>query len=102
MELKTVEKTKNTLEIEVIGETHSLCNAIRECLLKDDKVIAASYIVEHPILAQPKIFVKTNGSKTPRDALKEAAAKFKEDLNEFKKLFGQATSEKRKILAHQE
>ena len=43
MEIKILEKTKNTLRLEVAGEGHTLCNALRRQLWEDKTVEVAGY-----------------------------------------------------------
>ena len=48
--MKVIKDTKKELEIEITGESHSLCNTIRKTLMEDDDVEAAAYVIEHPII----------------------------------------------------
>ena len=84
MEIKILEKTNDTLEIEIIGEDHTLCNALRELLIEDDNVIFASYKIDHPLVGHPTFIVKTNGSITPEEILIKIAEKISEKALETK------------------
>jgi DNA-directed RNA polymerase subunit L len=72
MELELVEKGKSSITVKVIGEDHTLCNALRKALYDDSRVVAASYMIEHPMLEHPKLYVKTK-AKSPERALIDAA-----------------------------
>lgn len=70
MKLNLVSKTDNELEIEVHGENETLLNPIKQALLNDKDVDFAEYIIEHPSLAVPKIFLRTKGKVKPEVVLK--------------------------------
>ena len=77
-----LKKESNSLEIEIEGEDHTLCNALRNILLEDDSVEFVSYKIDHPTHANPTFFVRTNGQKTPTEALIEASEKLSALCNE--------------------
>jgi|Deesub1362A_J573_1020465.scaffolds.fasta_scaffold00350_14 DNA-directed RNA polymerase subunit L len=68
MEIKIIKESKNELEFELIGEDHTFCNALRHILNKHKDVIFASYKVEHPLLSNPKIYIKTKDKPLPKKA----------------------------------
>ncbi|AEH06017.1 DNA-directed RNA polymerase subunit L [Methanothermococcus okinawensis] len=79
--IKILEKTKNSIEVELIDDDHSLCNLLKDILLeKKDKVIMASYVIEHPVLnpktgryiSNPKLTVKTTDGNDAEEVLKES------------------------------
>lgn len=70
MKLNLLSKTDNELEIEVHGENETLLNPIKQALLNDKDVDFAEYIIEHPSLAVPKIFLRTKGKVKPDVVLK--------------------------------
>jgi DNA-directed RNA polymerase subunit L len=80
--MKIIKDTKNELEIEITGESHTLCNALRKTLMEDKDVESAAYIMEHPIIGEPKLYVK---AKNPRKSLKKAAETIKKRCDELKK-----------------
>ena len=59
MEIVILEQTKNRLRIEVIGEDHTLCNALRKELWEDKDVEVAGYNMKHPLISEPEIIVET-------------------------------------------
>jgi DNA-directed RNA polymerase subunit L len=87
--MKIIKDTKKELEIEITGESHSLCNALRKTLMEDKDVEAAAYVVEHPIIGEPKLYVK---AKNPRKSLKKAAETIKSRCDEFKTLIESSES----------
>ena len=70
MQLKILSSAGNELEIEVVGENETLLNPIKQALLADKDVDFAEYIIEHPSLSTPKIFVRTKGKVKPDVVLK--------------------------------
>jgi len=89
--MKVIKDTKKELEIEITGETHSLCNTLRKTLMEDDDVEAAAYVIEHPIIGEPKLYVK---AKNPKKSLKLAAETVKARCDELKDLINSAEDEK--------
>ncbi|MBI4010415.1 MAG: DNA-directed RNA polymerase subunit L [Candidatus Aenigmarchaeota archaeon] len=89
MELKKLKEDDKTMLVEVVGESFTLTNAIREYLWDDKSVSEAAQIKEHPYLSQPKIFVKTDRG-SPVTALEKATEKIVEDTKEFKQKFKEA------------
>jgi len=89
--MKVLKNTKKELEIEITGETHSLCNTLRKTLMEDEDVEAAAYVIEHPIIGEPKLYVK---AKNPKKSLKLAAEKVKSRCDEFKNLIDSFEDEK--------
>ncbi|MFQ6129675.1 MAG: DNA-directed RNA polymerase subunit L [Candidatus Hadarchaeaceae archaeon] len=85
MELELVEKGEGSLLIKVRGEDHTLCNLLRKSLYDDKYVIAASYVIEHPLTEPPKFYVKTKKGKSPERVLTDAAGRVAEELEELRK-----------------
>jgi DNA-directed RNA polymerase subunit L len=86
MELKVIEKAKNKIIIEIIGEDHTLCNALKEELYIDDEVKSAGYYIEHPEKGMPKLVVETSG-KDPIKAIAEAAKRLIKKNDKFLEAF---------------
>ncbi|MFQ5976151.1 MAG: RpoL/Rpb11 RNA polymerase subunit family protein [Candidatus Hydrothermarchaeales archaeon] len=59
MEARILKEDKKGIEFEVIGEGHTFCNALRDALNKHKKVEYATYKIEHPLLSNPKVYVRT-------------------------------------------
>jgi DNA-directed RNA polymerase subunit L len=83
MIMKIIKDEKKELEIEITGESHSLCNALRTVLMEDKNVESAAYVIDHPIIGQPRLYIK---AKNPRQSLKKAAKTLQKRCGEFKKL----------------
>lgn len=81
--MKVIKDTKNELEIEITGETHTLCNALRKALMEDKDVESAAYSIDHPIVGEPVLYIK---AKNPKKSLKKAAETVKKQCDEFKGL----------------
>jgi DNA-directed RNA polymerase subunit L len=86
MELKIIEKAKKKLIIDVIGEDHTFCNALKEELWNDKHVQVASYSIDHPLERKPHIVVETDGEETPEEALIAAAKRVGKEAAKFKEL----------------
>jgi DNA-directed RNA polymerase subunit L len=87
MEIKVIEDTKNKMIIELKGETHTLCNALKKELWNDSHIKTAGYNIAHPLVGVPKIVVETDGKETPKKALAEAAKRLGSKAEKFKKEF---------------
>ncbi len=85
-----MKKESNSIEFEIEGEDHTLCNALRNILLEDDNVEFVSYKIDHPTHANPIFYIKTNGQKTPTEALIEASDKLSGLCNEVLTKFQEA------------
>ncbi|MDI6643810.1 MAG: DNA-directed RNA polymerase subunit L [Methanobacteriaceae archaeon] len=83
--MKIIKDTKKELEIEIDGESHTLCNALRKILMEDKDVLSAAYVIEHPIVGEPKLYIN---AKNPKKSLKNASETLKSRCEEFKDLIG--------------
>jgi len=81
--MKILKNTKTELEIEVTGETHSLCNVLRKTLMDDKSVDSAAYVIDHPIVGEPVLYIK---AKNPKKSLQKAAETVMSQCSEFKGL----------------
>ena len=86
-------KEKNILEIKIHGEGHTLCVPLRSILFEDEDVVFAGYRIKHPLIPEPTLYIKTNGKKTPIDALKDAIKKLIERSDEFISKFAEQLEE---------
>lgn len=59
MDVRIVKETRNELELEIIGEGYTLCNALQHVLNARKEVVMSAYKIEHPLLSNPRIYVKT-------------------------------------------
>ena len=83
MQLKIISNTANELEIEVVGESETLLNPIKQALLADKDVEFAEYIIEHPSLSTPKVFVRTKGKVKPDVVLKRTIKNLITEVDAF-------------------
>lgn len=87
MQLKVLEKGKDSLKVEVAGETHTLLNLLRENAWKAGAK-QASYSIRHPYISQPELMViasdpeKTlaSSAQMTTDQAQDFAAAFKRAL----------------------
>ena len=86
MELKVLEKTPDTLRLEVPGENHTLLNIITEYAW-EAKAKQSSYIIQHPYLSKPELVIK---SSNPKKTLDDSAKILMERVKEFKVGFERA------------
>jgi DNA-directed RNA polymerase subunit L len=93
MNMKIIKESKNELEIEITGESHTICNTLRKTLMEDKDVESAAYTMEHPIIGEPKLYIK---AKNPRKSLKKAAKTLKTRCNEVKKQLNTSKTKKTK------
>jgi DNA-directed RNA polymerase subunit L len=90
MELRILSQSKNELEVEVLGENETLLNPIKQALLQDKDVDFAEYIIEHPMLSVPKIFLRTKGSVKPETVLKRTIKSVIGEFDAFEDAFVKA------------
>ena len=87
MKIKVLEDKKTRLVLEVEGETHTFCNALKNELCNDKHVKAAGYNISHPYVGVPTIVVETDTAKSPRKALADAAKRLQDEADTLKKSF---------------
>lgn len=89
MELKKIKEEGNFLQLEVVGETATFLNLLKEVLYEDKNVKSAAYADLHPLTKRPQILVRTEKGK-PETALKEAAERVKKMAEDFEDKFKKA------------
>lgn len=90
MEIRKLSHTDDELELEVLGEGETLLHPLREKLLEDDQVDYATYILGHPELENPKLFLRVKKGK-PEDALKRALEALIADYEQLEELVNQVS-----------
>ena len=90
MKLNVLERRKNELRVELVGEGHTFCNALQSKLLKDEKIEYTGYNIPHPLISHPIFFIRTKGERDPVEALVDAAKKLKQELEEIEESFREA------------
>ena len=100
MKIKILERSKNELKVEIVGEGHSFCNALHNLLLKDSTVEFSNYNLAHPLIANPTLYVRTKGRRKPESALIEAAKALGKEIEEIQGTFENALKKEEKSLSH--
>lgn len=90
MRLKVLKETDNEIRVEVQGEGHTFCNALQDALLSDTDVEFSGYSIDHPLISEPVIFVRTKSSSNPRIVLIRAVEKLKSQTDDIKQAFESA------------
>lgn len=83
MELKILSSEKDSLKIELIGEDHTLANALKTQLWKDTGIKLTGYNIEHPLVSNPVLVVEGND---PKNMLMNAVAELKKNNLELIKV----------------
>ena len=86
MELKTIKKTKNELELEVIDEDETILNPITHILTENEDVDYAACISEHPLSNKRRLYIRVKKGK-PDELLKKAVKQLEDEVKKFGKKF---------------
>lgn len=86
MDVKVLVKEKNTLEMELGGVDQSLAQLLAEKLNEDKDVEFASFKLEHPVVASPKLYVRTKKGD-PSKLVLEKLDELKKELTGFREQF---------------
>lgn len=89
MNLKIINKTEDQAIIEFVGEGHTILNLLRTELLKDERVLMATYDTKFPIMDNP-VFKLTTKDVDPIVALREASRRIILQCEEFSDLYAGA------------
>lgn len=92
MELKLLSKDKSSIEVEVDGVDEAMLHLLVEQLQNDSEVADALYIMGHPHLDKPRIFVTVKSGK-PQTALKRAAKNLSNRFEKMHALFSKAVKD---------
>jgi DNA-directed RNA polymerase subunit L len=90
MEVKVLQKTKNELKIEIVGEDHTFCNLLQNVLLQDKNVEIAGYDQPHPLIRSSIVYVRTKRDVSPDKTMLSALANIKDLNKEFNEKFERA------------
>ncbi len=77
----------NAVNVEIVGDEHTLSNILREELWNDSTVTFAAYEKKHPYLGNPVLIVK---AKDPMKSLKGAVKRCSDNVSAFEKQFVKA------------
>ncbi len=86
MDLKTIKKTKNELEIEVIDENETILNPIIHILSGNEDVEYATCMTDHPLDNKRRLFIRVKKG-TPNEILKKAVKQLGDEIKKFGKNF---------------
>jgi DNA-directed RNA polymerase subunit L len=86
MDVKVLVKEKNVLELELGGGDQSLAQVLAEKLNQDKDVEFAAYKVEHPIVALPRLIVRTKKGD-PGKLVLQKLKELKKEVSDFRKQF---------------
>lgn len=86
MEVRVIKQEKDSLLLEIKGDTIGFANLVSEQLWENKEVDEAAAIKEHPYMAEPKIFVKTKGAN-PKSVLLDTAKSIENLVKELEKEF---------------
>lgn len=95
MKINLLEKSKNELRIELVGEGHTFCNALQEELLKDKTLEFSGYRIPHPLTAKSILYLRTKGRRKPETALIEGSKNLIKDLNNLQSVFRKESKQKK-------
>lgn len=87
MELRVLTQESNELEFEVLGENETLLNPVKQALLADKDVEFAEYIIEHPQLSVPRVYLRTKGRVKPETVLKRTIKGLIGEFDDFEDAF---------------
>ena len=87
MDINVKKSGTDTLNVEIVGDEHTLSNLLREELWNDSAVTFAAYEKKHPYLGNPVLIVK---AKDPMKSLKGAVKRCSDNVSAFEKLFVKA------------
>lgn len=86
MQIETVTQDDNEFTFKLHGAGHTFCNALKDELTNDDAVSIATYSIKHPLVAEPKVFIETDG-EDPVDALTDAVSRLQDRNDEFEEAY---------------
>jgi DNA-directed RNA polymerase subunit L len=89
MKVVAANMAESNLEVVIEGEGNTLLNLLRDTLLDDDKVLFASYVIDHPMRLAPRLSVRTDGENA-MTALAEASSRMASLVGEFNDKFSKA------------
>ncbi|MEM3402025.1 MAG: DNA-directed RNA polymerase subunit L [Candidatus Hadarchaeales archaeon] len=92
MEVEILEKEKDSRLLGITGEDHTLANLLR-IKLNEEKDVAASYTMDHPLLGKIKFYVRSE-ERNPDKVVMEACDKIVMEIEEFRDNFEKALKKK--------
>ncbi len=87
MEINILEQEANRLKVEIVGEGHTFCNALRKELWNDKSVKIAGYTIGHSLMPRPVLTIEAaDAKKSLSEAVKRLKKQNKELRDKFKKV----------------
>jgi DNA-directed RNA polymerase subunit L len=86
MELKTLKKTKNELELEITDENETILNPITHVLTEHEDIEYAACISDHPLSNKRRLFIRVKKGN-PDEHLKKAVKQLEDEVKKFGKYF---------------
>ncbi|MCI0503776.1 DNA-directed RNA polymerase subunit L [Candidatus Micrarchaeota archaeon] len=86
MEVKILTNEKNVLEMELRGADSALAQLLAEKLGEDKDVEFASSKVEHPLVGEPKLYIRTKKGE-PAKLVLEKLEEVKKEVTDFRAQF---------------
>ncbi|EQD68555.1 DNA-directed RNA polymerase subunit L [mine drainage metagenome] len=77
--IRIIEKDKTSITFEVLNYDNTLLRPLVEELLKDEQVEESNYYIKHPVIDNPRVYVKVKSGK-PQAAIKRS-------INRLTKIF---------------
>ncbi|MEM4472516.1 MAG: RpoL/Rpb11 RNA polymerase subunit family protein [Archaeoglobaceae archaeon] len=69
--IKIVEIGKNYVKLIIKGEDHTYLNLLQHYLSKDKRTVLVRYNIPHPLVGEPELYLRTDGTN-PIEVLKKA------------------------------
>ncbi len=85
MEVHIIKEDKDIIEVNIVGEGHTLCNILRDELWSLDDTSFVSYNLKHPLVSTPILALKVKKGK-PRKVLIDAVESLKNKTKELRSL----------------
>ena len=87
MKVEILEKTSDSILLEIHGERHGFANLLRTALLKNKNTLDAAYFIKHPDLDPPRVFLRTNGKQSAMKVLRQTLDELTADLTALRDSF---------------
>ena len=89
-EMKYIKEDPEHIVLEITGESHTICNILRNRLMAQEEVSAAAYDITHPLIGQPEFEIV---GSNPKESLITASETVKSESKEFKEALVEAFNE---------
>ena len=88
--LRILKRSEKSVEIELVGEDHTIANLVAKYAIKKPYVVYSSYIISHPLIGNPVIVLTTDGSRDPLDVVEETLREIITDAKKLEEAFAEA------------